>query len=196
MLKIKLAILLLSSLFFLSTPISAAEISCPNNGEAMDVQYGDTVNCSIESVADIDIFVIALTEGDFFSASIVPADNCNELDISIRAFDINNNTQASENRNNCTGTRIEFKVDKTGIYTITVSDWRDDDLGGYQVEFQCISGSCISQALLPKQECTASFDGSVFEVPYIEFSEKVFTANFKMISGSPLQFELTIAGEK
>ncbi len=71
MLKIKLALLLLSSLFILSTPISATEISCPNSGAALDVQYGDIVNCSIESSGDIDVFVIALTEGDFFSTSLV-----------------------------------------------------------------------------------------------------------------------------
>ena len=201
-------LLLLSNLIFLATSVNAAEFSCPDGGAAMDIQYGDFVNCSLESVGDLDVYAIAATEGDFISVNVTytGSDDCGITRFSLRGLDENSEELDRSSSNSCNGTdlgtRIEFKVKKTGTHTVTISDiettFSSDSklIGEYQVEFQCVSGSCISQALLPKQECTASFDGSVFEVPYIEFSDKVFTANFKVISGNPLQFELTTVGEK
>lgn len=199
MLKFKLAILCLISLFFLSIPVNAEELSCPDGGGAMEVQYGDVVNCLLESAGDLDVYTIAASEGDFISANVIYTgnDECESLRLSLRGFDENNEVLDSEVAGFCSGTRIEFTVDKTRVHTITISDLSDAFIGDYQVEFQCISGTCISQALLPKQECTASFDGSEFKVPYIEFSQKIFFANFKLIPGSnPFQFELTTADEK
>ena len=199
MLKLKLALLLLSSLFFLPTSISAAELACPDGGAAMEIQYGDIVNCSLESSGDLDVFAIAATEGDFISANVTYTgnDDCTILQLVLRGLNDTNDQLATSTSGACSGTRIEFIADKTRTHTITISDLRNSQTGDYQVEFQCISGSCIKQALLPKQECTATFDGSVFEVPYIEVSQQVFFANFKLISGSnPFRFELTTVGEK
>ncbi len=198
MLKLKLAILSLVSLFFLATPVNAAEISCPDGGAPMQVQYGDVVNCSLESVGDLDVYAIAATEGDFISANVAYTgeDDCVSLFLALRGFDENNEQLASDTSDRCTGTRIEFKVDKTRTHTITVSDFYDKVFGEYQVEFQCISGSCISQALLPKQECTATFDGAELKVPHLEFATKELWVNLKLISGDPIQLELTTFGEK
>ncbi len=199
MLKLKLALLLLSSLFFLTTPTRAAELSCPDGGGALEIQYGDIVNCSLESAGDLDVFAIAASEGDFISANVnyTGNDECETLQLVLRGLDENNVQLAIATSGVCSGTRIEFKAAKTRAYTITIADRFEDDIGEYQVEFQCISGPCISQALLPKQECSATFDGSEFKVPYIEFSQKIFFADFKLIPGSsPLTFELTTADEK
>jgi hypothetical protein len=198
MLKFKLAILSLISLFFLTTPVSAAELSCPDGGAPMEVQYGDVVNCSLEGVGDLDVYAIAATEGDFISANVTYTgnDECEKLRLSLRGLDEKNTALASGLANFCSGTRIEFTVDKTRMHTITVSDWSDKNTGEYQIEFQCISGSCIKQALLPKQECAATFDGSEFKVPYIEVNSKIFWADFKLISSNPIQVELTTANEK
>jgi hypothetical protein len=198
MLKFKLAILSLISLFFLITPVSAAELSCPDGGAPMKVQYGDVVNCSLESAGDLDVYAIAATEGDFISANVTYTgdDKCIGLRLSLRGLDENNKQLDIGKSRVCSGSRIEFKVAKTRIHTITISDWYDISFGDYQVEFQCISGPCISQALLPKQECTAKFDGSKLEVPHLEFNTQEFWVNFKLISGNPIQLELTEFGEK
>ncbi len=196
--RLKLAILSLISLFFLTTPVNAAELSCPDGGAFMKVQYGDVVNCSLESAGDLDVYAIAATEGDFISANVTYTgeDDCVSLFLALRGLDENNEQLDSDTSDRCTGTRIEFKAEKTGTYTITVSDFYDKVPGEYQVEFQCISGTCISQALLPKQECTATFDGSKLEVPHLEFDTQEFWVNFKLISGDPIQVELTEFGEK
>ncbi len=198
MLKFKLAILSLISLFFLTTPVSAAELSCPEGGAPMEVKYGDVVNCSLESAGDLDVYAIAATEGDFISANVTYTgdDECTTLQLTLRGFDENNKQLDVGRSEVCSGSRIEFQVAKTRIHTITISDWHDIYFGEYQVEFQCISGTCISQALLPKQECTATFDCSKLEVPHLEFDTQEFWVNFKLISGNPIQVELTEFGEK
>ncbi len=198
MLKIKLVILFLSSLFFLSTPVVAEELSCPDGGAPMQVQYGDVVNCSIESAGDLDVFAISATEGDFISANVIYTgnDDCTILQLQIRGLDDKNQQLAKSTAQVCSGTRIEFTVDKTNIHTLTIADFRNTQTGEYQVEFQCISGTCIKQALLPKQECTATYDGSEFIVPYIEFGSKVFFANFNLISSDPIQLQIVEGREK
>ena len=198
MLKFKLAILFLISLFSVTTSVVAEELSCPDGGAAMQTQYGDIVNCSLESVGDLDVYAIAATEGDFISANVTYTgdDDCTLLQLLLRGFDEDNKRLDTSTSSRCEGTRIEFTVAKTRVHTITISDVFDRASGEYQVEFQCISGPCISQALLPKQECTATFDGSVLEVPYLEFSSTTFWVNLKLISGDPIQLELTAFGEK
>jgi len=86
MLKIKLAILSLTTLFFLTSPLKAAELSCPEGGAPMQVQYGDVVNCSIENAGDLDVFSIAADEGDFISANITSTgdDDCVNLLLTLR----------------------------------------------------------------------------------------------------------------
>ncbi len=198
MLKFKLAILSLISLFFLTTPVSAAELSCPDGGAPMEVQYGDVVNCSLESIGDLDVYAIAATEGDFISANVTYTgdDDCELLQLTLRGLDSENTQLATGRATRCSGTRIEFTAAKTRPYTITIADAFNRAAGEYQVEFQCISGTCISQALLPKKECTATFDGSKLEVPHLEFDTQEFWVNFKLISGDPIQVELTEFGEK
>ncbi len=198
MLKIKLVVLFLSSLFFLSTPVVAEELSCPDGGAPMQVEYGDIVNCSIESVGDLDVFAISATEGDFISANVnyTGNDDCTLFRLRLRSLDDNNEQLAIGSSAVCSGTRIEFTVAKTGIHTITIAESFNSHAGEYQVEFQCISGSCIKQALLPKQECTATYDGSELIVPYIEFGSKVFFANFNLISSDPIQLQIVEGREK
>jgi len=196
--NLKLAILSLVSLFFLTTPAGAEELSCPDGGAPMKSQYGDVVNCSLESVGDLDIYAFAATEGDFISANVTYTgdDDCVSLRFILRGFDENNDPLANNDSDLCTGTRIEFKAEKTSIHTITVSEFGDDNMGEYQIEFQCISGPCITQALLPKQECTATFDGSELKVPHLEFDSKTYWVDFKLISSDPIQVQVTKVGEK
>ena len=199
MLSLRQALLLISSLFFLSTSINAEELSCPEGGAPMEAQYGDVVNCSLESSGDLDVYAIAAAEGDFISANVTYTgnDDCTTLQLVLRGLNDTNDQLANSISGQCSGTRIEFIAEKTRTHTITISDFRNSQTGEYQVEFQCISGSCIRQALLPKQECTATFDGSIFEVPYIEVNQQIFFANFKLTPGSnPFQFELSAVGEK
>lgn len=200
MTKIKLVMLLMTSLFFLSTPVSAEELSCPDGGGAMQVQYGDVVNCEIESAGDLDTYTIDATEGDFISANVTyngtDEDECVYLQFLLRGLDIKNKQLAISRSVRCSGTRIEFTVAKTNIHTITVSDYADQNFGKYQIEFQCISGSCIKQALLPKQECVATFDGSELKAPFIQAGDKSYWVDFKLISGDPIQLELTNFGER
>ncbi len=196
--RLKLAILSLISLFFLTATVNAAELSCPDGGAPMEVQYGDVVNCSLESAGDLDVYAIAAAEGDFISANVTYTgdDDCELLQLTLRGLDSENTQLATGRATRCSGTRIEFTAAKTRPYTITIADAFDRAVGEYQVEFQCISGTCISQALLPKQECAATFDGSEFKVPYIEVNSKIFWADFKLISSDPIQVELTTADEK
>jgi hypothetical protein len=198
MLKIKLVILFLSSLFFLSTPVVAEELSCPDGGGAMQIQYGNVVNCSIESAGDLDVFAISATEGDFISANVnyTGDDDCTILQLQLRGLDDKNQQLAKSTAGACSGTRIEFTVAKTDIHTITIADLRNSQTGEYQVEFQCLSGPCTKLALLPKQECTATYDGSELIVPYIEFGSKVFFANFNLISSNPIQLQIIEGREK
>ncbi len=200
MLKIKLAILSLTTLFFLTSPLKAAELSCPEGGAPMPVQYGDVVNCSIESSGDLDVYAITANEGDFISANITYTagedDDCKYFQPTLRGLDKDNEQLAISSAVRCSGTRIEFKVDKAGIYRLTAADRLNQNMGDYQVEFQCISGTCIGKSLIPKPECTATFDGAKLKLPHLEFDSKTFWVDFKLISNDPIQVEVTTAGEK
>ncbi len=197
--KPNLILLLLGSLFFFTTSVTAAEFSCPEGGAAVQVQYGDIVNCSIESPGDSDVYAIAANDGDFISANVTFTGDTNECEIfqfSLRGFNDKNERLASDSSAVCGGARIEFQTTKTAAHTITVNEAHDTEIGEYQIEFQCISGTCIKQSLLPKQECAATYDGSILEVPYLEFEEKTYRVDFSLISGNPIQLQLNTVDEK
>jgi len=198
MTNLKLVILSLISLFFLTTPVGAEEISCPDGGAPLGIQYGDVVNCSIENVGDLDVYAISATEGDFISANVVYTgeDDCDLLQLTLRGIDTESTEITKGTAAKCSGTRIEFKAAKAGIHSISISDFFNKTAGDYQVEFTCLSGPCITQALLPKQECTATFDGSELKVPHLEFDSKIYWVDFKLISSDPIQVQVTKVGEK
>ncbi len=125
MLKIKLVVLFLSSLSFLSTPVVAEELSCPAGGAPMQVMYGDVVNCSIESAGDLDVFAISANEGDLISANVsyTGDDDCESLRLNLVGFDENSNQLDNDLAGFCGGTKISFKAAKTRAYTITAADF-------------------------------------------------------------------------
>lgn len=145
------------SALFLSSPVYAEPINCPDGGAAMPVKYGDVVNCALESSGDLDIFSINAKEGDFISANVsIGEEECTGRDyLVLRLFGENNEVLSEGTAGFCAGTRVEFVAPTDRKYILAVSNYYKKPQA-YQVEFQCISGSCISQKTA---DCTS--DGNV-----------------------------------
>lgn len=182
--------------FLLMAPVSAEELSCTESTTPMQAKIGEVVNCSLETESDVDVFAIAFEEDDLIAVHVMPMDDDCESGFRVEVLNKKNDRLDIESSPNCEAIRAETVIRKAGVHTVTVSSsYRE--IGSYQVKFECISGSCISQALLPKKECSASFDGTNLNVPHLEFDSKIYTVDFKMISGDdPIQLEVINVGEK
>ena len=80
----------------------------------MPVQYGDVVNCSIESPGDLDVFAISATKDDLISANVNYTgneDDCTNIQLFLRGLDDESNLIVNGNSATlCGGTRIELKA--------------------------------------------------------------------------------------
>jgi hypothetical protein len=199
MMKKKLTYLtVLLNIFFFNHTSFAAEKICSAGATITQVQYNDIVNCSIEKLGDVDTFALTAKKGDFVNVSVtITEEDCDTgYSLYIRAFDGENQQLTRDSTYSCGGTNIEFTADESGIYTIVLGEFSNDDTGHYQLAVQCISGSCVSNALLVKKECTSTFDGAKLSVPLLDYGNKDYWVNFHVISSNPIQVQLTDFGEK
>ncbi|MEE9336984.1 MAG: hypothetical protein V3U87_02810 [Methylococcaceae bacterium] len=197
----KRIILLLLCLAVLTSKTSySQEYKCNNEGKnPTSVKVSDVISCSFEQEQDADIFLLSSTNASRINIRVSPpSGNCTgvtDFTPLIKVYNSSNEQIAARGTSGACNIGTEsFTTIENETYSVVISDNNQQTPIAYTIELQCLSGSCISSSLVQAEEYTSKFDGQQLRIPYVDVDGSNFWANLKLISSSPVQFELTDLG--
>ena len=178
------------------------EYICNNEGKnPTSAKISDVISCSFEQEQDSDVFIISSTDASRINIRVSPpSGNCiavSDFTPLIEVYDSSNNrVVAMGTGGTCNIGTESFTTVENETYSIIISDNNQQTPIPYTLELQCISGPCISSSLVQAEEYTSKFDGQELSIPFVKVGNSSFWAKLKLISSSPLQFELEDAGQQ
>jgi hypothetical protein len=178
-------------------------IDCNNVGKEQTlVELNNIISCSFEQEEDTDVFVLSSKDVNGILLKLSPP-NGSCVDISgfnpqFEVFDSSNKLIATErvsySGDQCVVRALNFSTRENEVYSIVVSGRNRQAPSPYELEFQCISGSCISSTLVQAKQCASEFDGQQLNIPFVTVGDSSFWARLNLISSSPLEFRLNDFG--
>jgi len=193
-------------LFFYAVLMSKAsygqEYKCNDEGKkTTTIEVSDIISCSFEQEQDSDVFVLSSTDASRVKIRVSPPSGiCTGVTDFTPSIEVYNSSNeriiARGTSGTCNIGTDSFTTMEGETYSVVISNNNQKTPIPYVLELQCISGSCVSSSLVQAEKYTSQFDGQQLSIPYVNVSGSNFWAKLKLISSSPLQFELEEAGQQ
>jgi len=125
-----------------------------NPDSAQPINYGQTLESTIERIADAKTYTFVATGGDLVQMTMTRTSD--SLRPRIRIFGPTGIEVCSANSGNPTTQLANCSLVSTGIYTVLVDDTFSSSLGSYTLALQCLNTACAAN---PPPACGVQANG-------------------------------------